>query len=209
MLGEDIPNCDLFFSTIWLNGFVSYFDRHTGKAFNKILCKYEEYHLWFYFGEKDSYEVGEHLADRIIHEPGYAAKVNENIIIESDKLRAFSETIPQSGLNQLSDAELWGIYKKHQEIHSDYYTWGWIPVAVDMFHGNLTKRVKKYLEEKGVAEDKLNEYFIILTQPTKKSLIFTEQEDLLKIAIEIQKSGSRFRERRKKSFLHMMWPRPI
>ncbi len=194
MLGEDIPNCDLFFSTIWLNGFVSYFDRHTGRAFQKILCKYEGYHLWFYFGEKDSYEVGEHLANRIISEPGYATEVNKNIIIESDKLRAFSETIPQSDLGKLSDAELWAIYKKHQEIHSEYYTWGWIPVAVDMFHGNLTKHVKKYLAKKGVSEDKLNEYFVILTQPTKKSLIFVEQEDLLKIAMEIQKSGKRLED---------------
>lgn len=191
MLGEDIPNCDLFFSTIWLNGFVSYFDRHTGRAFKKILCKYEGYHLWFYFGEKDSYEVGEHLASRIINEPDYAAEVNKNIIIESDKLRAFSETIPQTGLDTLSNEELWNIYKTHQHIHSEYYTWGWIPVAVDMFHGNLTKRVKAYLAKKGIDENKLNEYFVILTQPTKKSLIFIEQEDLLKIAMEIQKSGKK------------------
>jgi len=184
MLGEDIPNCDLFFSTIWLNGFVSYFDRHTGKAFKKILCKYEGYHLWFYFGEQDSYEVGEHLANRIINDPEYAKEVNKNIIIQSDKLRAFSEQIPQSGLEKLSDAELSKIYSNHQKIHSEYYTWGWIPVAVDMFHSNLTKRLKEYLINNGSSQEKLSEHFIILTQPTSKSLIFVEQEDFLKIAIE-------------------------
>ncbi|MSU75845.1 MAG: hypothetical protein EXS55_05020, partial [Candidatus Magasanikbacteria bacterium] len=59
--------------------------------------------------------------------------------------------------------------------------------CVDMFHNNLTKRVKEYLRNLGVAEEKVNEYLVILTQPTKKSLIFIEQEDLLKIVQEIEK----------------------
>ncbi len=186
MLGEQIPNCDLFFSTIWLNGFVSFFDRHIGKAYSKILCRYEGYNLWFYFGEKDSYEVGEHIAERIVREPDYAEEINKNIIIVADRLRSFSETIPQSDLASLSNEVLWEIYTTHHELHSDYYTWTWIPVAADMFHNNLTLRVKNYLQNLGVTEEKLNESFVILTQPTQKSLIFIEQEDLLKIAEYIE-----------------------
>lgn len=186
MLGEDIPNADLFFSTIWLNGFVSFFDLNTGLAYKKIMCKYEGYHLWFYFGENDAFEVAEHIADRIINEDGYAAEVNKNIIIEADKLRSFSEKIPQIGLDELSNKELWQIYSDHHWIHGKYYTWVWIPVSVDMFGNNLTKRAKDYLFEKGASEDSANEYLVALTQPTKKSLIFIEQEDLLKIAIVIE-----------------------
>lgn len=189
MLGEHIPNCDLFFSTIWLNGFVSFFDKHLGRAYKKILCRYEDYHLWFYFGEQDSYEVGEYIAERIVSHPDFAEEINKNIIVESDKLRSFSETIPQKNLVSLSDEELWHIYKRHHEIHSEYYTWGWIPVAVDMFHGNLTRRVKEYLKTVGVSDDHLNEYFVILTQPTKKSLILLEQEELLQIANAIEDAG--------------------
>jgi phosphohistidine swiveling domain-containing protein len=189
MLGEHIPNCDLFFSTIWLNGFVSYFDKHLGRAYKKILCKYEGYNLWFYFGEHDSYEVGEYIADKIINNPGFAEEINKNIIVEADKLRMFSETIPQKNLENLSDKGLWEIYQKHHEVHSQYYTWGWIPVAVDMFHGNLTRRVKEYLRGIGVADETLNEYLVLLTQPTKKSLIAVEQEDLVRIALVIEEAG--------------------
>lgn len=187
MLGEDIPNADLFFSTIWLNGFVSFFDMQTGRAYSKILCKYEGYHLWFYFGERDSFEAGEHLAERIVNEPGYAEEINKHIIIEADKLSTYSEKIPQSNLQTLSNEELWNIYEGHYKVHSHYYTWCWVPVCVDMFHNNLTRRVKEYLRTIGVSEEKLNEYFVILTQPTKKSLIFVEQENLLNIAAEIEK----------------------
>lgn len=190
MLGEDIPNADLFFSTIWLNGFVSFFDKNTGRAYKKILCKYEGYHLWFYFGENDAQEVAEHIAERIINESGFAAEVNRNIIIEADKLRVFAEKIPQNNFDKLSNADLWQIYSSHNGIHGEYYTWCWIPVSVDMFGNNLTKRLKEYLFQKGVEDEKINEYLVTLTQPTKKSLIFIEQEDLLKIAATIEKKDN-------------------
>lgn len=188
MLGEHIPNCDLFFSTIWLNGFVNSFGKYTGGAYEKILCQYEGYNLWFYYGEKDSYNVGEKLALKILNEEGFAKEVNENIIIESDKLRTFSETIPQDAdvLKKLSDKDLWEIYADHQRIHEEYYIWGWIPVCADMFHSNLTIHVKNYLKDIGVAEDSLNETFVNLTQPVHKSLILIEQEELLDIAIAIE-----------------------
>lgn len=185
MLGEDIPNADFFFSTIWLYGFVNNFAKHTGRAYAKIVCKYVGYHLWFYFGQKDSFEVGENIAQRVIQERGYAAKVNRNIVVEADKLRRFSTKIPQKNLDRLSDRQLWTIYRRHQEIHSTYYTWCWIPVGADMFHNNLTDKVKAYLRSKGVSDAQLTEYFLTLTQPTKKSLIFIEHEQLLKIAVKI------------------------
>lgn len=193
MLGEHIPNADLFFSTIWLSGFVDSFSKHINVAYKKILCKYEGYNLWFYYGDKDSYEVGENLTQKILNEHGFAKKVNDNIIIQSDRLYAFSETIPQDKevLKKLSDAEVWEIYRMHQEIHEEYYTWGWIPVCADMFHGNLTGYVKEYLTSVGVPEEKLNEVFVDITQSDTESLIMIEQDELLDIAISIEKNSDR------------------
>ncbi len=185
-LAEDIPDMDLFFSQIWLNCFVNRFGEQTGRAYSKILCKYQGYHLWFYFGEKDSFEVGESIVRRIVNEPGYARRVNQNIIKQADKLRTFCQKIPQKNLDKLSDKQLWKIYDRQDKIHKEYYTWCWIPVAADMFHNNLTRRVKEYLRGLGIDEGKVNEYFIVLTQPTKKSLIYIEQEELLRIAARIE-----------------------
>jgi len=169
MLGEDIPDCDLFFSTLWLYCFANDFKKNTGRAYKKVLTKFEGYHLWFYFGEQDSNDVAENIVNKIVNEPNYAGEINKNIIIEADKLRKYCETIPQENLDKLNNEELWQIYKKHNEIHNHYYTWCWIPVAADMFHNNLTNRLKNYLENKEIKQDKINEYFVILTQPTNKS----------------------------------------
>ncbi|TSC77308.1 MAG: pyruvate, water dikinase [Parcubacteria group bacterium Gr01-1014_31] len=185
MLGEDIPNADLFFSNVWLHGFVNDFAKHTGRAYAKIVSKYVGYHLWFYFGQQDSFAVGENIARRIVGEPGYAARVNRHIIVEADKLRRFCDKIPQRNLDRLTDRQLWAVYRRHNEIHSTYYTWCWIPVGADMFHNNLTDKVKEYLRAKGVSDERITESFLILTQPTKKSLIYIEHEQLLKIAAKI------------------------
>ncbi len=189
MLGEHIPNCDLFFSTIWLRGFVSFFDRHLGQAYNKILCRYEDYNLWFYFGEKDSFDMGELVAKRVVEDPDFAEEINAQILVEADKLSDYSATIPQKNLGSLSDDALWNIYYKHWQVHSDYYAWAWIPVCGDMFHSNLTSRVKEYLRGLDVVEEKINEYFVLLTQPVKESLIFIEQKELLQIAEKIHQSS--------------------
>lgn len=187
MLAEEIPDCDFFFLQIWTSGFVQEFLWPTGRTFRKVLSIHRGYHLWFYFGEKDSHGVGEFLVDKMVRNPRFAARVNRGIIQTSDALRHFSGRIPGRPLSSFTNRQLWHVYQKHDRLHTRYYQWGWIPVAADMFHGNLTERLKQHLRSIGVAEDRLNEYFLALTQPTKKSPIQTEREEFLALAAFIQR----------------------
>ena len=187
MLGEDIPDIDIFFSQIWLSCFANEFEYPSGRAYKKILTIYKGYHLWFYYGEKDSFEVGQNIVNNFLSNPQFTVKINSEIIKQADRLRKFAAKLPEANLKNMSNRKLWNYYKKQDEIHTTYYQWCWIPVAVDMFHNNLTNELKKYLKKKGIEEDKINEYFMILTQPIKKSLIQEEQEEFLKIASIIQK----------------------
>ncbi|MBI2989645.1 MAG: hypothetical protein HYY51_00445 [Candidatus Magasanikbacteria bacterium] len=189
ILGEHIKDIDLFFSYIWLNSFVHLFGRHTGRAYGKVLAGFRGYELWFYFDDRDSYEMGEHLVNRIIKEPDYGHTINREIIREADSLRSYCEKIPsKDGLKELSNEQLWRIYKGHFDAHQEYYTWCWIPPASDMFHNNFTNRVLEMLRSSVMgADEMIPEYFVTLTQPTKRSLIYTEQDELLQIAVEIEK----------------------
>jgi phosphohistidine swiveling domain-containing protein len=186
MVGEEIPDCDFFFSSVWLNCFVKEFAQPSGRAYKKILTTYKGQNLWFYFGEKDSFKVGENIVNKFLNDPKFTVEVNKQIVVEADKLRKFSLTIPETELEQLSKEKLNTFYQEHKRIHSEYYQWAWIPVAVDMFHNNLTDALKKFLAGKDLTEEKVNEYFITLTQPNQKSLIQLEQEEFLEIALEIQ-----------------------
>lgn len=193
MLAEDIPNIDFFFSQIWLSNFVNEFSRFTGRAYKKILCIYRGYHLWFYYGERDSNAVGQNIVNKIIKNPHFAKRINKNILIWADKLRTYVEKLPQENLKKFSNRQLWKFIEGQDKIHTDYYCWAWIPVAVDMFHNNLTNTLKDYLRSIKISEEKLNEYLVILTQPTKKSLIQIEQEEFLKIGQEVQKDKTQYK----------------
>lgn len=187
MLAEDIPDLDLFFSQSWLSCFVNEFEHKNSRPYKKIMAVFKGYHLWFYFLEKDSYEVGQNIVNIFLKNPEFTQKINEEIVKKADKLRSFAQNLPDSNLNKLSNAAICSYYKKHYDIHRSCYKWFWMPVAVDMFHNNLTNTLKQYLKEKGITDEKTNEYFMILTQPTKRSLIQEEQEEFFEIAYKIQK----------------------
>lgn len=189
MLGEDIPDIDLFFSQVWLSCFGNEFKQPSGRAYSKILTIFRGHHLWFYYDSKDSYEVGRNIVDRFLKDPSFATKVNKEIVKEGDKLRRFAEKIPEENLHKLSNKELWKIFEEHDKLHTEFYQWCWIPVAVDMFHNNLTNTLKEYLANKSKKDEgKINEYLTILTNPTKKSLIIKEHEEFLEIASIINKN---------------------
>ncbi len=193
LLGEDIPDIDFASSQIWLSCFVNEFKSPGGRAYRKILAVYRGYHLWFYYGERDSAEVGQHLITKFARDPSFTRRVNQAIIRWSNKLRAFAETLPETGLEKLSSRKLWELYSAHDRLHSQYYQWGWIPVAADMFHSNFTECLKERLKQRGLAEDKVNEAFVTLTQPTRPSLIQVERRAWLELALRIQRDPSQRR----------------
>jgi len=190
LLAEDILNIDPFYSKIWLDCFVREFSKVGGRAYKKITAIYRDYHLSFYYDKADAFEVGEHLVDRMELDPKFMDEINRNIIRTSDELRAYAEKLPEDRLEKLSNEKIWSFYRKQEDIHNEYYQWGWIPVAADMFSDNLTERGKKLLRGLGVPEDKINEYLTTLNQPTRASLIKQEQDELAKIGAKIQEDAA-------------------
>ena len=77
MLAEDIPDIDPFFSQIWLSCFANEFSQPSGKAYKKILSIFRGYHLWFYYGEKDSFEVGKNIVEKELTEDEFMKFLDE------------------------------------------------------------------------------------------------------------------------------------
>lgn len=182
MLAEDIPDVDLFFMQVPYSCFTTEFENPSGKAYKKLLSVYKGYNSLFYYGENDSNEVAENIIKKFLAEPEFATKVNDEIVKLADVLRKYSQQLPERNLESYSNADLWKMYEGYDKCHTEYYQWCWIPVAVDMFHNNLTNKLKDYLRSLNLSEEKVNEYFILLTQPTKKSLIEIERIEFLKLA---------------------------
>jgi phosphoenolpyruvate synthase/pyruvate phosphate dikinase/DNA-binding transcriptional ArsR family regulator len=186
LLAEEIINANPWFMAIPFYCFTNGFVNPSGRAYKHLACVYKGYHLWFYFDKTDAHELGEHLVDKFLENVNFMEDVNNKIRFYADKLNKIVKKIPEENLDKLDKETLWQYYQDHENIHLEYYRYGWIPVASDMFGDNLTNRGKKILKELNVPTDKIEEYLSLLTQPDKESLLKEEQDNLLKIGIMVQ-----------------------
>jgi len=192
LLAEEIMNANPWFMAIPFFCFTNQFAAPGGRAYQHQACVYEGYHLWFYFDKQDAQAVGEHLVDKFEADIDFMEEVNEKIRYFADRLNVQVAKIPEEKLNRLSPAKLRQYYQDHEDLHHEYYQWGWIPVAADMFGDNLTHRGQKILAEQQVPAAKIPEYLALLTQPEKESLLKEEQDELIKIAIKVQGNAEQF-----------------
>ncbi len=192
LLAEEIINANPWFMYIPFYCFTNQFAEPGGRAYKHQACVYQGYHLWFYFDKQDAYEVGEHLVNKFLADIDFMEEVNEKIRYFADRLVETVGKIPEENLNKLSAEKLWQHYRGHEDLHWEYYQWGWIPVAADMFGDNLTERGKQILREQKVPADKIEEYLALLTQPEKPSRLKEEQDNLMGIGIKVQADVAQF-----------------
>lgn len=193
ILGEEIVNANPWFMTLPFYGFTNQFKEPSGKAYKDLACMYKGYYLKFYIDKQDSFEVADNLVKKFLKDVSFMEEVNDKIRFFGVKLREVVDLIPESNLESLSSKKIWDLYKKHEDTHFDYYRWGWIPPAVDMFHDNLTKKGKELLKDFGISSDKIEDYLQLLTQPEKESLIKQEDDNLMKIGIKVQEDEEQYK----------------
>ena len=186
ILGEDIPNMDPFIAQVFIDCIVSSLKKFA-LNYQKIACIHHDYHLWFYITEDDAKRVAQVIVEEFAKNVRFMTTVNTRIIETSDALRAYSEMIPEENLEKLANLELLEIFNTHDRLHTEYYQWGWIPPASDMFTNTLTEYGKSVLRRYGVNEAKVNDYLMTLTHPTEPSLMKIEQDEFREIGVMIQK----------------------
>jgi len=181
MLAENIPDSDIFFFQIPFTAFVHDTSHKFIKSYKKSILLYKGFHMDFYFGQEDSFDVAESILEAIIHKKSFGEQLNKNIIKWSKKLKQTARDIAKQPLGGYSNKKLWELYEKHDEVHTKLYTYGWLPVSVDVFHNNFTNRLKQYLYSITDSKNEAEDAFILFTTPTKKTILAGEQEEFLKV----------------------------
>lgn len=179
MLAEEIPDLDIFFFQVPLSCFASNTSYPFLKNYKRVATHYKKFHANFYFDERDSVEIAENCLQALLERPTFGGDLNRNIIVWSDKLMDNARQVAALPLQQLSNGELWKLYKKQDEIHTKLYTYGWFPVGLDMFHNHFTNKLKSYLY--GICADKTQaeQAFILLTTPIQQTIIARERKEFL------------------------------
>ncbi|PIR92972.1 hypothetical protein COT99_03390 [Candidatus Falkowbacteria bacterium CG10_big_fil_rev_8_21_14_0_10_43_10] len=117
----------------------------------------------------------------------FGRKMNKKIREHSDKLRALCASIKADKLAKMSNKELADLYKKLDLTHTSLYTWGWLPNAVDMFHGNFTSYLQKELAKKA-GNDRAAETLVKLSVFPETTVINKEYQSFLQLAA-LKQSG--------------------
>jgi hypothetical protein len=147
LLAEDIPDIDFQFSQIWLSSFVNDLEKTIGINYKKVISVYNNgYNLKFYYGDKDSEQVSSVILRKIVDE-NFGVEINKNIRRVADELFEISKKIEPDFLKGLSNQKLSDFYKKLDDIHTEFYSWCWLPNAVDMFHTHFTNHLKTLLSK--------------------------------------------------------------
>ena len=180
ILAEDIPDIDFQFSQIWLSAFANELSLACGRNYKKIICFFRGLNLKFYYGEKDSDDFAKHLLRLLLGDSKFGTRLNSNIRKYSDQLKAMARKIEPKQLAKLSNAQLAKFYRELDALHTTLYAWGWLPNAVDMFHGNFTNYLKRELAKK-VGENSVNATLVPMTTSPEKSIVQQEHESLLNL----------------------------
>jgi phosphohistidine swiveling domain-containing protein len=189
ILAEDIPDVDFHFTQIFLSSFVNDMEKTVGINYKQILSTYHGHNLKFYYGEKDSQYFSEHVLKLIVKNPKFGDKINKKIKELSKKFKLFCKKIESASLRNISNKELGNLHKKLDTLHTELYTWGWLPNAVDMFHNNFTNYLKKILRKKLSVED-VNGALVTFSASLRKSVIQEEYESFLRLVTLKQRRAS-------------------
>lgn len=181
LLGEHIPDCDIFFFQVPATCFNNDSSYKFIGNYKKFLGVYKGFILDFYVGEKDSFGVAESILKAMIERPGFGKDLDRNIVQWSYKLIDFSKKISKLPLEKYSNKKLWELYDANDKLHTKLYTYGWLPVAVDLFHNNYTNKLKSYLYSVCDSKEEAEHAFQILTTPAMKTIVADEREEFLRI----------------------------
>jgi len=194
LLGEDIPDCDIFFFQLPASMFVNNRSYNFIAKNKKFLGVYKKFNLKFYIGEKDSYDVAEDIIKALVNRKGFGKDLDNNIMKHSQKLIDFSASVDAMPLESYTNKKLWQIYKKHDDIHTKLYTYGWLPVAMDLYHSNFTNRLKAYLKTVCKNIEEVEDAFVVLTSPAKKTIVSEEREDFLHMYLKHKQEAQKYKK---------------
>ena len=193
ILAEDIPDIDFQFAQIWLSSFVNDLEKTIGTNYKKVMSVHSGYNLKFYYGHNDSERISNVILKKIIYE-NLGEKININIRHVADEFELEIDKIFPEFISSLNNVDLATLYTKLDKIHTKFYTWCWLPNAVDMFHGDFTLYLKDILANKIKDEGEINKALVALSFFREKSFIQDEYESLIKLAILKKKKDTRFEE---------------
>jgi len=153
---------------------------------NYILSAHFGHNAAFYGSHKEWDRIGRFILKRILNNPGWGKKVNQEIIFRSRQLVNFSHQLATIDLSRRSTIDLIKYYQRYEQLHGRLYHYAIIPVFLDLYQPLLSDYLMAYLNKQKLSVFNASEVFGILTTPNKPSQIHQEELALMMLAKKIK-----------------------
>ncbi|MFC1723552.1 PEP-utilizing enzyme [Nanoarchaeota archaeon] len=159
-----------------------------GNTLEPLYMTYKDGYLCIVVQEDIMTRLVKSGVDRVRKDPLYVKKLIKKFEKGIAKLNAFTKKVFESDLSAKSNKELFGMYKTYFDLYYNVYIYGepitW-PLRFD-FVKELEQEVAKKIKDK----KKLHSYVSVLITPDEPSFINKEEEELLRMMLEIKKDDS-------------------
>lgn len=157
-----------------------------GPVLSEAFCVLVGDYMTIYYDLDSVKKMSQTLLKKIIDDETYGKMVLNKIYELSDNLEVFTKKVyALNNLENLSDQELSIWLENYVKVQGESRTWGRVPAFLDgiedMYLTNLImEKLKEVLREKGL-EDRVSEYYSILTSADKMSSV--KKEELMRIEL--------------------------
>lgn len=165
-----------------------------GKIFNKKIDKtileFKEGHLYSYMDVEQFNDIGKFLFEKIRKDKKFYKIVEKNVLNTGEDLIRFCENLSKLNLKKSSNKQLAKIYNDYSKKLKIMRAWGWVPPLID---GIEVSFLSNYIQEKLRQslklinqEDKMAEYYSILSSSEKMSEVQVEEIERLELLKKIE-----------------------
>jgi excisionase family DNA binding protein len=186
---------------------------HFGRGINYLLAYIKESTLYWYYNDKDLYELGSVISNKIL-----GSKKFEDFLFDYwDKRHAsaleFFKQYDILKIAKLTNSQLAKLYLQYSKLIEEFYSASIIIDALDeSLMVDVTKRLKEILKAKlgkDYSEKAFAEVYNILTSPNKLSYVSDEKLEILKLARDIDEGnvelGTKQFEDRAHKIIQQFW----
>lgn len=159
-----------------------------GKSCKFLAAKLENENVTYLHKIKDWKKVHDLLVNKMKREPKFLEYIFQNIETKGKKLVEFSRQVSRQNLKNKTAKQLLSLYNRYCKLNQIVYDYGLtIPILDFQKTTYLSDELNKILKQK-VKSQQIQEYFSILTTPTRETFDKKEELELLKIIVKIKQS---------------------
>lgn len=178
---EKAPNCPLWFVWDTLKMYVTRLSQHFRVPHFACFYFYQHGDLIMYYRKGDFALAGNTLLKKDKEQPGLIDGIFVELKKQAESLERSIEEIRTTPYNSQDNQALKDLFERARTQHEDLWFYGQSLNWLEQGHSLIGDRLRQLLREAHVAQEALEEVFVVMTTPSTYSELQREEQALLKM----------------------------